>query len=68
MRNILISLPFTALQVGALQLNLTGVYIDGAGNKIADCLPELPREEEEEEERQGISTPMLASTTRRLSR
>ena len=27
--------------------------MDGAGNKIADCPAELPREEEEEE-RQGI--------------
>ena len=39
--------------MGALQLALTGVYVDGAGNKIADCPEELPREEEEEE-RQGI--------------
>ena len=46
-------MSYTALKVGALQLALTGVYVDGAGNKIADCPEELPREEEEEE-RQGI--------------
>ena len=35
-------MSYTALKVGALQLALTGVYVDGAGNKIADCPEELP--------------------------
>ena len=37
----------------AIQLAVTGVYIDGAGNKIADCPPELSGVEDEDE-RQGL--------------